>query len=87
MERLKIKNVPVSVAAVLMGKDPQYVRIRLQRGLLTVHNEPIGNADKMGGRRYNYYIKPPLFMEMTGATEEEIIAETERQGKGRYLRG
>lgn len=25
----RIKNVPVSVAAALMGKDPQYVRIRL----------------------------------------------------------
>lgn len=87
MERLKIKNVPVTVASKLMGKTDQYIRIRLQRGLLTVHNEPLGYADKHGGRRYSYYISPPLFMEMTGATEEEIIAETERQGKGRYLRG
>lgn len=51
-----IKNMPV--AAALMGKDPQYVRIRLQRGLMTVHGEVIGHADKCGGRRYNYYISP-----------------------------
>lgn len=83
----RIKNVPVSVAAALMGKDPQYVRIRLQRGLMTVHNEPVGHADKCGGRRYNYYISPPLFMDMTGATMDEIAAEARRQGKGRYLNG
>lgn len=81
----RIKNVPVSVAAALMGKDPQYVRIRLQRGLMTVHGEVIGHADKCGGRRYNYYISPPLFMDMTGATMEEIAEETRRQGKARYL--
>lgn len=78
----RIKNVPVSVAAALMGKDPQYARIRLQRGLMTVHGEVIGHADKCGGRRYNYYISPPLFMYMTGATEEDIASETRRQGKG-----
>lgn len=81
----RIKNVLVSVAAALMGKDPQYVRIRLQRGLMTVHGEAIDHADKMGGRRYNYYISPPLFMDMTGATMEEIAEETRRQGKARYL--
>ena len=81
----RIKNVPVSAA--LMGKDPKYARIRLQRGLMTVHGEVIGHADKCGGRRYNYYISPPLFMDMTGATMEEIAEETRRQGKGRYLNG
>ena len=83
--RLKIKNVPVSVAAVLMGKGEQYVRVRLQRGLMTVHNEPVGHAEKIGGRRYSYYISPPLFMAKTGATEEDIASETRRQGKERYL--
>ena len=83
--RLKIKNVPVSVAAVLMGKGEQYVRVRLQRGLMTVHNEPVGHAEKIGGRRYGYCISPPLFMAMTGATEEDITSETRRQGKERYL--
>ena len=83
----RIKNVRVSVAAALMWKDPQYVRIRLQRGLMTVHVEVIGHADKMGGRRYNYYISPPLFMDMTVATMEKITEETRRQGKAMYLNG
>ena len=52
---------------------------------MTVHGEVIGHADKCGGRRYNYYISPPLFMDMTGATMEEIAEETRRQGKARYL--
>lgn len=52
---------------------------------MTVHNEPVGHAEKIGGRRYSYYISPPLFMAMTGATEEDIASETRRQGKERYL--
>lgn len=75
-----IKRVPVTVAAALMGKADQYVRIRMQRGLLQ-----IGSAVKVSPRRYDYYISPKLFMEYTGATEEAIVREMVAQGKERYL--
>lgn len=63
-----------------MGKADQYVRIRMQRGLLQ-----IGSAVKVSPRRYDYYISPKLFMEYTGATEEAIVREMVAQGKERYL--
>lgn len=57
------KNLPVNVAARLMHKDPMFVRIGLQRGLL-----PFGVAIKKDehGKQYDYYISPKLFTEYTG---------------------
>lgn len=69
-----IKRVPVCVAAALMGKTDQYIRIRMQRGLIQISPS-----------RYDYYISPKLFMEYTGATEEAIVREMVAQGKERYL--
>lgn len=56
-------NVPVTVAAKVMHKDPMFVRIGLQRGLL-----PFGAAFKKDehGEQYDYYISPKLFYEYTG---------------------
>lgn len=56
-------NVPVTVAAKVMRKDPMFIRIGLQRGLL-----PFGVAFKKDehGEQYDYYISPKLFCEFTG---------------------
>lgn len=75
-ETTTIKRVPVSVAAVLMGKTEQYIRIRLQRHLLKVGDSDIGSAVK---------ISPALFMAYTGAPAEAIVREMRAQGKERYL--
>ena len=65
-----MKIIP-EVAARVMGKNPQFVRIGLQRGLL-----PFGVALQVDERnprsRHNYYISPEKFMSYTGATEAEI---------------
>ena len=65
-----MKIIP-EVAARVMGKNPQFVRIGLQRGLL-----PFGVAMQTDARnprsRHNYYISPEKFMEYTGATVAEI---------------
>lgn len=57
------KNVPVNVAAKLMGKSAMFVRVGLQRGLL-----PIGTAFKTDDShtQYDYYISPKLLYEYTG---------------------
>lgn len=62
--------VPVTVAAEVMGKDPQFIRIALIRGLL-----PIGMAMKIDeeSNRYNYYISPKLFWEYTGYVYEKAL--------------
>ena len=59
------RNVPVIVAARIMGKSPQFVRIGLQRGIL-----PIGRALKTNDRneQYDYYISPRLLAEFTGCS-------------------
>ena len=58
-----MKRLTTEEAARLMGKGPQWVRIRMQRGLL-----PIGIADKTteNSKKVNYYISPKLFEEYTG---------------------
>ena len=58
-----MKKLTPQEAARLMGKGPQYVRIRMQRGLL-----PIGIADKtkIDGQKHDYYISPKLFQDYTG---------------------
>lgn len=48
-------------AARIMGKDPQFIRIGLQRGLL-----PFGWAIKISPKRWSYYISPKLFEQYVG---------------------
>ena len=74
-----IRKVVPQLAAAMRGKEPQFVRIGLQRGLL-----PFGKAIETGtkGRvkRYSYYISPKQFMDYTGFTESDIIAAAEAGG-------
>lgn len=68
ISRMKSSNLPVKEAARLMGKDAQYVRIAIQRGML-----PFGIAIKGTGDRYSYYISRKQFQEYTGinVTQED----------------
>ena len=61
------QKVTVAEAAKRMGKDPQFVRLCLQRGLL-----PIGFATKTSktGKNYNYYISPKLLDEYIGKEQK-----------------
>lgn len=63
------RNVPVTVAARIMGKSPMFVRIGLQRGLL-----PFGVAFKTdeAHEQYDYYISPHQFAEFTGCSPAEL---------------
>ncbi|MCM1577668.1 MAG: hypothetical protein NC078_02560 [Ruminococcus sp.] len=56
-------NVPVSLAAKVMKKDPQFIRIGIRNGKL-----PFGTAFKKDEKQeqYDYYISPKLFYEYTG---------------------
>ncbi len=63
------RNVPVTVAARIMGKSPSFIRIGLQRGLL-----PFGVAFKTdeAHQQYDYYISPAQFAEFTGCALSEL---------------
>lgn len=66
------KNVPVKEVAKLMGKDQQFIRQGIIRGLL-----PIGTAfkkkitdtkwnEEKESTQYDFYISPKLLWEYTG---------------------
>ena len=60
-------NVPVSEAAHIMKKDPQFIRQGMIQGVL-----PIGSVfKKEGSSQYDYYISPKLFWEYTGYVHKD----------------
>ena len=76
------KNIPVKEAARLMGKDQQFIRQGMIRGIL-----PIGNAfkktlvdQKWGTEKestqYDFYISPRLFWEYTGIIYKSSESDT-----------
>lgn len=60
-------NLNLQIAAALMGKSEQFVRIGLQQGVL-----PFGAAVK-NKTRYSYYISPEKFRAFLGITDKEYI--------------
>lgn len=77
MPKFTGKNVPVKEVAKLMGKDQQFIRQGIIRGLL-----PIGTAfkktitDSKWGEtkessQYDFYISPKLLWEYTGIIYNE----------------
>lgn len=56
------KNIPVTEAAKIIGKDQQFIRQGMIVGIL-----PIGTVfKKEGSNQYDYYISPKMFWEYTG---------------------
>lgn len=56
------KNIPVTEAAKIRGKDQQFIRQGMIAGIL-----PIGTVfKKEGSNQYDYYISPKMFWEYTG---------------------
>ncbi|MBQ9437606.1 MAG: hypothetical protein IJU50_04680 [Lachnospiraceae bacterium] len=56
------ENVPVTVAARVMKKDPQFIRQGIIQGMLS-----FGVAfKKEGSGQYDYYISPIKFWQETG---------------------
>ena len=56
------KNIPVTEAAKIIGKDQQFIRQGMIAGIL-----PIGTVfKKEGSNQYDYYISQKMFWEYTG---------------------
>ena len=58
------KNMSIDVAAELMGKSKQFIRLGLQRGEFS-----FGTAIKMSSK-YTYYISPSKFYEYIGVDND-----------------
>ena len=74
-----IRKIMPQLAAELMGKNPQFIRIGLQRNLLPF-GKAIALSDNGRKKRYSYYISPKLFMDYTGLTEKEILEVAKAKG-------
>jgi len=62
---LKVINLPVEMAAKLMGVGKQFIRVGLQ-----AERFPFGYAVNITGDRFTYYISPKKFTEYTGIPVE-----------------
>ena len=76
--RFSGKNIPVTVAAKIMGKDQQFVRQAMMEGLL-----PIGLAyRKKGSSQFDFYISPKLLYEFTGFYfDDDLMCDTEENNE------
>lgn len=67
LDKFDGSNVPIKIVAQVMKKDPQFIRLAMQKGLL-----PIGFAYKSdNSTQYNYYVSPKLLYEYTGYLYQE----------------
>lgn len=71
--KAKKQGVTIKLAAEILGKAPQFVRLGMQRGEL-----PIGSAIKTSSI-YTYYISPKLLSEFTGVSIQEIVSQVGNQ--------
>ena len=76
------ENIPVTIAASIMGKDQMFIREAMKRGLLD-----LGLCyQKEGSEQYDFYISPFKLWQLTGYVykgyEEEVeLAEERKQAK------
>ena len=64
-------NVPIAEIARATGKNPQFIRIGLQRGIL-----PFGIAMKNeGSSEYTYYCSDKLVWEATGYFNDKVVLD------------
>lgn len=74
-----IRKIPPELAADVMGKKGNFVRIGLQRGLLPF-GVAIPTSERGNKVRYSYYISPKKFMKYTGAKKSDIRRLAEEKG-------
>jgi len=69
--RFSGKNIPVTTVAKIIGKDQQFIRQGIIKGIL-----PIGAAYKKDrSEKYDFYISPKLLYEYTGFYFDDDIIE------------
>ena len=73
------ENIPVTIAASIMGKDQQFLREAMKRGLID-----LGICyQKEGSNQYDFYISPFKLWQLTGyiykGYEEEMRLVEERK--------
>ena len=66
------ENIPVTIAASIMGKDQMFIREAMKRGLLD-----LGLCyQKEGSEQYDFYISPFKLWQLTGYVYKGLEEET-----------
>ena len=70
------KNVPIIEVAKLMGKDQQFIRQGIIRGILPIgvafkKTIPNGSYEGEESSQYDFYVSPKLLWEYTGIIYKE----------------
>lgn len=66
------ENIPVTIAASIMGKDQQFLREAMKRGLID-----LGVCyQKEGSNQYDFYISPFKLWQLTGYVYKGLEEET-----------
>ncbi len=66
------ENIPVTIAASIMGKDQQFLREAMKRGLVD-----LGVCyQKEGSNQYDFYISPFKLWQLTGYVYKGLEEET-----------
>lgn len=66
------ENIPVTIAASIMGKDQQFLREAMKRGLID-----LGICyKKENSEQYDFYISPFKLWQLTGYVYKGFEAET-----------
>ena len=81
------ENIPVDIAASIMGKDSLFIREAMKRGIID-----IGVCyKKEGSSQYDFYISPLKFYQLTGyfykgiEVEKELANERKIKKKIKYV--
>ncbi|MBQ6975553.1 MAG: hypothetical protein IJQ16_03260 [Selenomonadaceae bacterium] len=77
---MRIKKVPVKVAALILGKAEQFVRCGLAYGKLPFGVAVTTNPNKKPRPYYSYHISAEKFKDYTGCTDEKIIECAKKLG-------
>lgn len=76
------ENIPVIIAASIMGKDQQFLREAMKRGLLD-----LGICyKKENSEQYDFYISPFKFWQLTGYVYKGLEEETRLMGERKELK-
>ncbi len=67
-----VRVIDTKVAAQILGKAEQFIRIGLQQNRL-----PFGTAVQTGRDRWSYHISPRLLSDYTGIRQDDIEAAQE----------
>lgn len=70
------KHIPINKVSEILGKNPQAVRIGLQRGILPI-GAAIPTTIEKGKQKFTYYVSPKLLWEYTG-----VVIAGQEEGEG-----